>query len=146
MLPEHPLDPFSAWICSECDFSIDVQVAERKVAQVKKSAFFFQCKIKIATFLKNFQIEDELAEISTRQDMKRIKEFILHYSGKILHPNHYLLLIAKRNYLFISRKQMIELLAKCDSKEIKSALQLSFKKKTEPVSYTHLTLPTIYSV
>lgn len=34
MLPVEPLDPFSEWVCSDCDFSVGVEVAERKVAQV----------------------------------------------------------------------------------------------------------------
>ena len=33
----------------------------------------------------------------------------------MLHPHHYLLLIARRNYKYISQKQLISELAKCDA-------------------------------
>ena len=62
--------------------------------------------------------------------MKLLEDFVHHYSGAILHPNHYLLLLAKRNYIFISRKNLIELMTKCTLEE-QQDLKSAFKTKHE---------------
>ena len=90
MLPSNPLDDYSLWNCSHCDFNLDVEIVVRKVDG----------------------IQDEISEITLKHDTNLIERFIQHYSDTILHPNHYLLLLAKRNHLFLSRKLMIEHIAK----------------------------------
>ena len=90
MLPARPLDHYSNWVCSHCDFTLDVEIVEGKVDG----------------------IEDELSEITMKRETKLLELFIHHYSDTILHPNHYLLLLAKRNHLFLSRKNMIQHIAR----------------------------------
>jgi hypothetical protein len=77
-----------------------------------------------------FRIEEELTEISSTKNLTAIENFVNHYSSGILHPNHYLILLAKRNYLFISRKELIELMAKCSVDE-QAMLRSAFKQKQE---------------
>ena len=90
MLPSDPLDDHSIWSCSHCDFTLDVEVVARKVDG----------------------IQDEISEITMKHDTKLIEKFVEDYSNTILHPNHYLLLLAKRNHLFLCRKTMIQQIAK----------------------------------
>ena len=75
-------------------------------------------------------IEDELSVATSKRDLRALEDFVQHYSGKILHPNHYLLLLAKRNYLFISRKNLIDLMTKCNTDE-QMELKAAFKNKSE---------------
>lgn len=75
-------------------------------------------------------IEDELSQATSKRDLKSLENFVQHYAGNILHPNHYLLLLAKRNYLFISRKNLIDLLAKASLEE-QTELKSAFKGKHE---------------
>ena len=75
-------------------------------------------------------IEDELSVATSKRDLKALENFVQHYSGSILHANHYLLLLAKRNYLFISRKNLIDLMAKCTPEE-QNELKAAFKDKSE---------------
>ena len=86
LLPTEPLDMFSPWTCGSCDFFLSSTVVEAKIDT----------------------IEDELSTITSKRDLRALEDFVQHYSGKILHPNHYLLLLAKRNYLFISRKNLLQ--------------------------------------
>ncbi len=78
--------------------------------------------------LKNLCIfaEEELSEATLKRDLRVLEDFVRHYSGKILHPNHYLLLLAKRNYLFISRKHLIDLMSRCSLEE-QNELKAAFK-------------------
>ena len=83
-------------------------------------------------------IEEELNDISALHDLKRLEDFIRHYTGSILHRNHYLVLLAKRNYLFISRKQLIDLLAargragrQDEERRAREIRSLHFRKKSE---------------
>lgn len=41
------------------------------------------------------QLEEELNYLSTRKDLRRLERFIKDLSGPVLHPQHYLLLIAR---------------------------------------------------
>ncbi|CAB4054044.1 SMYD [Lepeophtheirus salmonis] len=94
------------WSCSDCEFLLSNSDAERIIDSS----------------------EDELTEISMMKCCKRLKDYIEHYEGKILHTNHYLLLLAKRNYVLISRKEKISSLAKSkDPRE--SKLELPKKKE-----------------
>ena len=56
-------------------------------------------------------IEDEITELTLTHETSLIAKFIEHYSDTILHPNHYLILLAKRNHVFLCRKMMIQLIA-----------------------------------
>jgi hypothetical protein len=49
------------------------------------------------------QLEEELNYLSAK------------ISGKVLHPQHYIMLIARRNYKYISNKMLISMLATCPS-------------------------------
>ena len=71
-----------------------------------------------------------LSEVTSKRDLKALENFVQHYSGKILHSNHYLLMLAKRNYLYISRKNLIELMAKCSLEE-QVDLKAAFKNKND---------------
>ena len=99
---------FSPWTCGSCDFFLSSTVVEAKIDT----------------------IEDELSVITSKRDLRALEDFVQHYSGKILHPNHYLLLLAKRNYLFISRKNLINLMTKCTNEE-QMELKAAFKNKNE---------------
>ena len=83
----------SEWPCDQCDFSLEVPDLERKIDQ----------------------LEEELNYLSTRKDLRRLESFIKDLSGPVLHPQHYLLLIARRNYKYISQKQLIAELARCEA-------------------------------
>ena len=61
------------------------------------------------------QLEEELNFLSSKKDLRRLENFIQELSATVLHPHHYLLLIARRNYKYISQKQLISELAKCES-------------------------------
>ena len=67
---------------------------------------------------------------TSKRDLRALEDFVQHYSEKILHSNHYLLLLAKRNYLFISRKNLIDLMTKCNNEE-QMELKAAFKNKNE---------------
>ena len=108
LLPTEPLNLFSPWTCGSCDFFMNSVDVEAKVDT----------------------IEDELSEATTKRDLRSLENFVQHYSGTILHPNHYLLLLAKRNYLFISRKNLIDLMTKCSLEE-QNELKNTFKHKNE---------------
>ena len=108
LLPTEPLDYMSTWTCGSCDFSMTAMEAEAKVDA----------------------IEDELSVATSKRDLKALENFVQHYSGKILHSNHYLLMLAKRNYLYISRKNLIDLMAKCSLEE-QADLKAAFKNKND---------------
>ena len=108
LLPTEPLDVFSSWTCGSCDFFLSCTDVEAKIDV----------------------IEDELSIATNKRDLKLLEDFVRHYSGQILHPNHYLLLLAKRNYIFISRKNLIELMTQCTLEE-QQELKSAFKTKHE---------------
>lgn len=108
LLPTEPLNMMSDWVCGSCDFFLKASDAEAKVDH----------------------IEEELSEVSGKRNLKALEDFVQHYTGRVLHPNHYLLLLAKRNYLFISRKNLIELMAKCSVQE-QNELRSAFRNKSE---------------
>ena len=56
-------------------------------------------------------IEDELSEVTIKHDTDRLTELIEHFSEAVLHPNHYLLMRAKRNYVCLLKKERIRQLA-----------------------------------
>ena len=86
----------SDWPCSHCDFSLPAPVVEAKIDA----------------------IEDELSDlisivgggnsIKRRPKLDRLEEFVDCYSGAVLHENHYLLMLAKRNYVLLARKKVRE--------------------------------------
>ena len=108
LLPTEPLDYMSTWTCGSCDFFLSATDAEAKVDA----------------------IEDELSLATTKRDLKALETFVQYYSGKILHSNHYLLMLAKRNYLYISRKNLIDLMTKCSVEE-QAELKAAFKSKND---------------
>lgn len=65
----------------------------------------------MATEQKIDTIEDELSDISARGSLRKLDDFIDCYSGRVLHPNHYLIMLAKRNFLLIGRKKEVNRLA-----------------------------------
>ena len=89
MLPIDSLDVYSDWACSDCDFVLSFDVIEQKVDT----------------------IEDELSDISARGSLRKLEDFIDCYSGRVLHRNHYLVMLAKRNVLLIGRKKEVNRLA-----------------------------------
>jgi len=95
MLPRDPLDQYSDWPCNKCDFSLEVPDLERKIDQM----------------------EEELNDLSAKKDLKRLEFFIKELQGAVLHPNHYLLLIARRNYQMICHKRLIIELSRCHAGE-----------------------------
>lgn len=109
LLPANPLDAYSEWTCDACDYGLGVTEAERKVDE----------------------IEDELSELSLRQDLKGLEAFLGRYAKRVLHENHYLLLLAKRNYLYISRRQLIQVITSCAPSDRGALATLTFRKKTE---------------
>jgi len=84
LLPRNPLDELGDWLCSSCDFFLEVPDLERKIDQ----------------------LEEELNILSVRQDAGKLSEFIREVSGSTLHPNHYLLLLANRNAAYINRRRI----------------------------------------
>jgi len=95
MLPRDPLDQYSEWLCNKCDFSLEVPDLERKIDQM----------------------EEELNDLSAKKDLKRLEFFIKELQGAVLHPHHYLLLIARRNYQMICHKRLIIELSRCQPGE-----------------------------
>merc|ERR1719264_1215982 len=89
MLPIESLHVYSDWACSDCDFVLSFDVIEQKIDT----------------------IEDELSDISARGSLRKLDDFIDCYSGRVLHPNHYLIMLAKRNFLLIGRKKEVNRLA-----------------------------------
>ena len=82
LLPRDPLDCYSEWPCDKCDFSLEVPDLERKIDQ----------------------LEEELNYLSARKDLRRLERFISDLSGPVLHPQHYLLLIARfEGFLYHSK-------------------------------------------
>ena len=63
------------------------------------------------TRLPHLHSEEEITELTLTHETSLIAKFIEHYSDTILHPNHYLILLAKRNHVFLCRKMMIQLIA-----------------------------------
>ena len=77
------------------------------------------------------QLEEELNYLSTKRDLKKLERFIDEISGPVLHPHHYLMLIARRNFRYISHKQLIKELILCpseNSEKIKEAFRLKMEK------------------
>ena len=66
-------------------------------------------------------------------DLQRLEEFISDLSGSVLHPHHYLLLLARRNYKFISQKRLIGELAVCEPGQ-QDRLKERFRVKLEQMS------------
>ena len=65
--------------------------------------------------------------------MRKLENFINDLSSKVLHPQHYLLLIARRNYKYISQKQLISELAKCDKMK-QDQVKETFRRRLEQMS------------
>ena len=76
------------------------------------------------------QLEEELNYLSSKRDLKRLESFIEEISGKVLHPHHYLMLIARRNYKYISHKMLISELAR-SSNNNKNKIKEKFRVKVE---------------
>ena len=76
------------------------------------------------------QLEEELNYLSSKRDLKRLESFIEEISGRVLHPHHYLMLIARRNYKYISHKMLISELAR-SSNNNKNKIKEKFRVKVE---------------
>ena len=76
------------------------------------------------------QLEEDLNYLSSKRDLKRLELFIEEISGKVLHPHHYLMLIARRNYKYISHKMLITELARCSNNN-KNKIKEKFRVKVE---------------
>jgi polyhydroxyalkanoate synthesis regulator phasin len=76
------------------------------------------------------QLEEELNFLSSKRDLNKLESFINEISGKVLHPQHYLMLIARRNYKYICHKQLISELTRCASKA-REEVKEKFKFKME---------------
>ena len=79
------------------------------------------------------QLEEELNYLSGKKDLKRLEEFITDLSSSVLHPHHYLLLIARRNYKYISQRQLISQLSKCSSQDQEDVKE-TFRQRLETMS------------
>ena len=79
------------------------------------------------------QLEEELNYLSGKKDLKRLEEFISDLSSSVLHPHHYLLLIARRNYKYISQRQLISRLSKCSSQD-QEEVKETFRQRLETMS------------
>jgi len=110
LLPRDPLDCYSDWPCSQCDFHLEVPDLERKVDQ----------------------LEEELNFLSSKRDLKKLEFFINEISGKVLHPQHYLMLIARRNYKYISQKKLISELSTCNT-SMQEEVKEKFRDKLEKI-------------
>ena len=77
------------------------------------------------------QLEEELNFLSSKRDLKKLEFFIQEISGKVLHPQHYLMLIARRNYKYISQKKLISELSTCTTsmqEEVKEKFRVKLEK------------------
>ena len=79
------------------------------------------------------QLEEELNFLSAKKDLRKLENFITDLSSKVLHPHHYLLLIARRNYKYISQKQLISELARCDKMK-QDQVKEAFRRRLEQMS------------
>ena len=79
------------------------------------------------------QLEEELNFLSAKKDLKKLENFISDLSNKVLHPQHYLLLIARRNYKYISQRQLINQLSRCSSTE-QDTVKEQFKQRLKQMS------------
>ena len=79
------------------------------------------------------QLEEELNYLSTKKDLRKLEEFISDLSRTVLHPHHYLLLIARRNYKYISQRQLISQLSRCSALE-QETVKEEFKLRLENMS------------
>ena len=110
LLPRDPLDTYSDWPCTKCDFYLEVEQEQFDIPTIYTLCFEVpDLERKID------QLEEELNFLSSKKDLRRLESFISELSSKVLHPQHYLLLIARRNYKYISQKQLIAELARCDA-------------------------------
>ena len=121
LLPRDPLDAYSEWPCSKCDFYLEVAVSTNHSTQSLRSQYFQVPDLE----RKIDQLEEELNFLSSKKDLRRLENFIQELSSTVLHPHHYLLLIARRNYKYISQKQLISQLAKCDALQQESLKEVS---------------------
>ena len=79
------------------------------------------------------QLEEELNFLSSKKDLRKLENFITDLSAKVLHPHHYLLLIARRNYKYISQRQLISRLSRCTSQE-QEQVKEEFRSRLEQMS------------
>ena len=79
------------------------------------------------------QLEEELNYLSAKKDLNKLDVFIQEISGKVLHPQHYLMLIARRNYKILSHKMLIRKLTTCDT-SMREELKDNYKKKAEDMN------------
>ena len=56
-------------------------------------------------------VEEELSDATARHNTEKLTELIDHFSDSVLHPNHYLLMLAKRNFICLVKKKRIQELA-----------------------------------
>lgn len=77
LLPIESLDPESMWKCGRCGHTVSVSFVEALVDS----------------------IEEELDLIANVGDFDKYLEFIESYSDIVLHPHHYLIMIATRNLI-----------------------------------------------
>ena len=62
-------------------------------------------------------VEEELSDATSRQNPDKLTELIDHFSDSVLHPNHYLLMLAKRNYICLVKKARIKQLASAEGSD-----------------------------
>ena len=79
------------------------------------------------------QLEEELNFLSSKKDLRKLENFITDLSAKVLHPHHYLLLIARRNYKYISQRHLISRLSRCSSQE-QEQVKEEFRSRLEQMS------------
>lgn len=46
--------------------------------------------------------------MTAKRNLGKLEDFIDCYSGRVLHRNHYLILLAKRNLLLVGRKKEVD--------------------------------------
>jgi len=122
LLPRNPLDCYSDWPCNSCDFYLEVTTNNKQYSSPGLQVPDLERKVD--------QLEEELNYLSSKRDLKRLESFIEEISGKVLHPHHYLMLIARRNYKYISHKMLISELARCSNNN-KNKIKEKFRVKVE---------------
>ena len=106
-----PLDQYSDWPCNKCDFSLEVTISYSSNDQNLNLAHAVNIRCPtwrerstrwrrsstISPASKRIQSAQicGVSLISRRKDLKRLEFFVKELQGAVLHPNHYLLLIAR---------------------------------------------------
>lgn len=82
LLAENPINSFSDWKCNKCTFKVtDEQILE--LLQDLEEEIDFPKKIVTAT--------SKSTSSSSNEDLRKLEKYLVKYSGRILHKNHYIL-------------------------------------------------------